>query len=578
MSGRYRELLRRYFLPQWPSAAALLVLLLVAAAAQVLRPRLIAGFIDAARAGATTGRLSRFAVAFLAIAIVQQLVDVSEAFLAERSALIATNRLRADLTLHCLRLDLAFHNEHRPGELIQRIDGDVASLANFFSRFLVALVANALLLAGALAMMATIDWRLGACLAGFSALVLFTLYRMRFAARPRWERALQAQAEQSGFLEEHLSATEDIRSSGATEYAMRRFFEHARELLHRRRRASAMDSFVGGTSTALFTIGTGAALAFAAWLFRQGELSIGTVFLVFTYAEMLSRPIQAINRQIQDLQAAAAAVGRVYELLDTAPAIVDGPGAPIAPGPLGAELARVWFRYADEEPLLEDVSIRIEPGRVLGLLGRTGSGKTTITRLLLRFYDPQAGEVRVGDVDVRLPSLRALRDRVGLVTQEVQLLHASVRDNLTFFDPSVSDERVIDVIVRLGLGAWLESLPRGLDTQLASGETGLSSGEAQLLAFARVFLRDPGIVVLDEATSRLDPASELRVERAVDRLFEGRTAIVIAHRLRTVLRADDILVLEGGRVVEFGPRESLASDDSSRFAGLLRTGLEEVIA
>src|SRR5206468_10100055 len=223
-------------------------------------------------------------------------------------------------------------------------------------------------------------------------------------------------------------------------------------------------------------------------------------------------------------------------------------------------------------------SLRIAPGGVLGVLGRTGSGKTTLARLLLRFYDPTAGAVRLGGVDARDARLAEVRARATLVSQDVQLFHASVRDNLTLFDHSISDERIRDVLERIGLGPWLRSLPDdcGLDTELRSGA--LSAGEAQLVAFARVFLRDPGLVVLDEASSRLDPATERHIENAIDELLDRRTAIVIAHRLATVERCDEIAILENGRVVEHGPRHALAVDPSSRFHELLRIGLEEVLA
>jgi ABC-type multidrug transport system fused ATPase/permease subunit len=230
---------------------------------------------------------------------------------------------------------------------------------------------------------------------------------------------------------------------------------------------------------------------------------------------------------------------------------------------------------------LRDVSFSLAAGRVLGVLGRTGSGKTTLTRLLFRLYDPTAGSVKLGGVDIRQVGLDDLRDRVGMVTQEVQLFSASLRDNIAFFDKTIDDERIIATLDALGLGDWLGTMPSGLDTRLAAGGAGMSSGEAQLLAFTRLLLKDPGLIILDEAASRLDPITERRLERAITRLLQGdggrRTAIVIAHRLRTVQRADDILILEGGRVVEYGPREGLASDSSSRFYGLLQTGLEEAL-
>jgi ATP-binding cassette, subfamily B, bacterial len=196
--------------------------------------------------------------------------------------------------------------------------------------------------------------------------------------------------------------------------------------------------------------------------------------------------------------------------------------------------------------------------------------------MLFRFYDAQSGSVRIGGHDVRDYQLNSLRSRVALVTQDVQLFRASLRDNLTFFDGSINDDRLTHALTQLGLGDWLESLPEGLSTPLATDS--LSAGEAQLVALARAFLHDPGLVILDEASARLDPATEARLERALDTLLAGRTAIIIAHRLRTVERATHIVVLESGRVLEFGERQSLAANANSRFSELRRVGLEEVLA
>jgi ABC-type multidrug transport system fused ATPase/permease subunit len=209
-------------------------------------------------------------------------------------------------------------------------------------------------------------------------------------------------------------------------------------------------------------------------------------------------------------------------------------------------------------------------------VGRTGSGKTTLTRLLLRFYDPQVGVVRLGGVDLRTVRLDALRTRIGLITQEVHLFHASVRDNLTLFDDSILDERICAALDTLGLTRWLQELPCGLDTLLGPEGSGLSAGEAQVLVCARILLHDPDLVILDEASSRLDPATDRMVQTAIRRLLEGRTGIIIAHRLATLAYADDILVLEDGQVREHGTRLALAADPTSRFAGLLRVENSEV--
>ena len=213
----------------------------------------------------------------------------------------------------------------------------------------------------------------------------------------------------------------------------------------------------------------------------------------------------------------------------------------------------------------------------MGLLGRTGSGKTTMTRLLFRLYDPTTGVVRVGGEDIRRMPIDQLRRHISMVTQDVRLFHGTVRDNLTFFDESISDGKLLEVIGELGMREWIESLPDGLNTRLLAEGAGLSAGEAQLLAFARVFLAGSGILILDEASSRLDRSTEQMIERAVDRLVKDRTVIVIAHHLVTIRRCDEIAILEQGRVVEHGEREALAKDPATQFHRLLQTGLEEVL-
>jgi ATP-binding cassette subfamily B protein len=238
------------------------------------------------------------------------------------------------------------------------------------------------------------------------------------------------------------------------------------------------------------------------------------------------------------------------------------------------EFRSVEFGYRPDRLVLHDISFQLEAGQRLGLVGRTGSGKTSLSRLLFRFYDPQAGEVRLAGHNLLSLELAGVRQRIGLVTQEVQLFGASVRDNLTFWDASISDELILKTIAELGLSGWLANLPKGLDTVLAPGGGDLSAGEAQLLAFVRVFLQDPGLIILDEASSRLDPATERLIERAIERLFSGRTGIIIAHRLRTIERVDQVMLLEEGRIKELGLRADLALDPSSRFHQLLKTGLD----
>jgi ABC-type multidrug transport system fused ATPase/permease subunit len=293
-------------------------------------------------------------------------------------------------------------------------------------------------------------------------------------------------------------------------------------------------------------------------------------------------PISALQYQVEELQHAQVSIVRVRELLDTTSVLVEGDRA-LPAGVPDVSYDGVSFAYEDgdhdadppEDYVLRDLSFHLPAGRILGLLGRTGSGKTTTARLLFRFYDPQRGAIRLEGVDLRACRLETLRARIGLVTQDVQLLSASLRDNLTLFDAQISDEDLVDTLRTLGLAQWLERLPAGLDTEVSAGS--LSAGEAQLVALARLFLKDPDLVILDEASSWLDPATEILLGRALDVLLEGRTAVIIAHRLATVDRADDILILEQGRAIEHGARLELAADPQSTFARLLQTGIEEVL-
>lgn len=556
----------------------LAVILCVTICVQVVTPLLAGRFIDQSTSGGALGMLALLAVLTMGLALVGQAVTVAETWVAEYVGWEATNALRADLATHLLRLDAAFHTAHTQGELIERVDGDVATLARFFSRFVVYVIGNGMLIVGVLTLLVFVDWRVGLGLGVFVVVALVALLRMRALATPYSVAERQASADFYGFLGEYLAGLEDIRSSSAGPFVLRRCAELMRSWLAATRRAEMRGYAMVATSQGLFGLGAAFAIALSALLYRDGALTIGTVFLVFRYTDMLREPTEQIRNEVQDLQQADASLGRVEQLLREAPRLVDGPGPALPPGPLAVELDRVTFGYAEGVPVLRDVSITIASGRVLGVIGRTGSGKTTLTRLLPRFYDPWEGTVRLGGVDPRTVRLAAVRARIGLVSQDIHLFNASVRDNLTLFDSTMPDERIAAALDSVGLGGWLRDLPDGLDTPLGSGGAGLSAGQEQVLACARIFLGDPDVVILDEASSRLDPATERLLHRALGRLLEGRTGIIVAHRLSTFAYADDILVLDDGRVIEHGPRLALAADPTSHFARLLRVASEEVPA
>ncbi len=575
----YARLLRDYLQPQIPRTLLLAILLLSSIGLQLVNPQIVRYFLDSAEAQTGIERLFNAAALFMAVAIVRQIVFVAATFTSENVAWTATNALRADLALHCLKLDMSFHKQYKPGELIERVDGDVNQLANFFSQLVVNLFGNLLLVAGVLVLLMFEDWRLGLAITGATLAGLFALNWLNLRVIPRWERLRETEAQLFGSIEEWLNGTEEIRSSGAEPYILRRLYMWLRERWLRVIAAMRVQVWIFTLPINVFALAYVAAHLIGNTLFRNGSLTIGALFVIFYYIDLVKGPLWGIHDQVQELQRATASIVRITELRGIAPTIHDGPGVTFPAGPLAVAFEGVSFHYADDPDtrVLKDITFRRQPGTVLGLLGRTGSGKSTLTRLLFRFYDPSSGTIRLDTEDIRRARQTELRDRIGMVTQEVQLFRATVHQNLTLFDDTVPDERVLAVVQEVGLDGWLAGLPQGLDTVLESGG-GLSAGEAQLLAFARIFLADPGVVILDEASSRLDPATEARIEHAVDRLMAGRTGIIIAHRLGTVQRADDIMILDEGRIVEYGARVALAADPASRFSQLLRTGLEEVMA
>jgi ABC-type multidrug transport system fused ATPase/permease subunit len=594
-----RDFLKTYLSPQKGRVTLLGLFIFANLGLQLLLPQIMRGFIDSVTQGAPIPNLVRLGVYFLVAALLQQVIAIVATYYTQKVGWSATNALREDLTRHALHLDMSFHKSHPPGEMISRIDSDINTLNDFFSQFLLKLVGNLLLVIAILILLFLEDWRIGLALTVFALIALLVLNRTRNIAVPHWEAERKAESDFYSFLEERLAGTADIRANGGRAYTLREFFKKNRIMYQRSIKAGLMVNIMLNSMFLIFTIGNAASLGLGGWLYLNGAITIGTVYIVFQYNRMLERPLEDISRQLSNIQKSLASLKRVRELFNvqskiTSPPAPQSASAPSPRSPLGLQFDRVSFFYDDDETrsnnsdtadvsnVLKDIDFHIAPGEVLGLLGRTGSGKTTLTRLLFRLYDPQSGSIHLGDdgrmFDIKEIPLPYLRDRIGMVTQSIELFHASVRDNLTFFGTTISDKTILAVIRDLGLSRWYNSLSAGLDTILESGGSGLSAGEAQLLAFARIFLKDPGIIVLDEASSRLDPVTEHLIEQAVDKLTQNRTALIIAHRLKTVQRADKIMILEKGRILEFGDRQSLALEPGSRFNQLLKTGMDEVLA
>lgn len=572
----YWNLLSKYLRPQLPQVFLLGFLIIFNNGLLLYNPQILRDFINTALEQQGSDQLPILALTFIGISIVSQGISIGVVYLGEQIGWTTTNELRLDLAKHCLELDMSFHTEHTPGEMIERLDGDIGKLTSFFSSFFLKIAANILLLVGILALLFRENVIIGLILTGFTIFIMLMFGKLRNIAVPHWKNANKAAAELFGFLEERLGGTEDIRSNGAIGYVLHHFQVFARAQWRANIKAHLMSNSMFNLGWMLFTISIAVAIGVSSELYFSGLISLGTIYLVTHYTEMLSKPIEDISGEMEKLQEAGSSILRLQEILETQNKLSkpQNPKVLKEHRPLGVQFSEVSFSYPSADhalvPVLDQVSFSVEPGKILGVLGHTGSGKTTLTRLLTRMYDPQNGKVLLKGADLRELETHHLRRHVGMVTQNVQLFHASVRDNLTFFNSEISDKKIEEVIHQLGLAPWYSSLESGLDTLLTADGGNLSAGEAQLLAFTRIFLKDPGIVILDEASSRLDPATEQWIEKAIDRLLQGRTAIIIAHRLNTVQRADDIMVMKDGAILEHGARLDLLEQQDSHFKQMLQ--------
>jgi ABC-type multidrug transport system fused ATPase/permease subunit len=568
--GRWRALgaLLRPDRWRWAGLGALVAL---ASALTITGPLVIRRIVDTATDGTTAAEITRLAAIFLAIAVVSQFLAVVVSWLATVLAWRTTNELRVSMTRHVLGLDHEFHRTHTPGELIQRVDGDITSVSEFLGQVVTKAAGAALLVAGMVAVLSVLDWRLGLGMAVYVAMALVVILRGRHRAVSESSDEMGALGRLYGGIEERLTAGEDLRANGAADHVAWRFVEDSEDALvsavRRERAFLVMWWFVQGAVAAGWVL----ALVLGAVLVGANTITIGTAFLLFQYVLLIARPLEEVVHELETVQKANGAMVRVAELLAIRPMIVDNGTQHPPTGPLTVDASAVAFDYGDDRPVLRDVDISIAAGRSVGIVGRTGSGKTTFSRLVLRLVEPTGGLVSLGGVPIGDIPLTELRRRVALVPQEVELFAGSLRDNVTLFDDEPTDDAVKDALQRVGLGALADG---GIERSLGAGGTGLSAGEAQLLALARVWLRDPDLLVLDEATARVDPETEQRLEAAVVELMRGRTTLIIAHRLTTLHSVDEIVVFESGRIIEHGNRADLVGDDASRFARLLTMSLD----
>lgn len=480
--------------------------------------------------------------------VIQRVARIGETFLRD---------LRTRVFRHLLRLGLDFFEKEKTGKLVSRMTADIDALQDLVSQGLVAFVQNGLIFVGAIIFMVILSWELALCTLVIVPPVIFASRWFRRESNRAYLEVRERIATNLSTLQEGLSGVRVVQAFARERAWTRRFqetneaqFDANLETVRISVRYFPFIEFVGVAGFAVI-IGIGGLFVDRGWL------QIGVLVAFVLYLNNLFEPIQQLSQLYDTVQKAGAALHKLFELLDTESAIVERPGAVDLPSEGAFEVDDVSFAYLDDAYVLREMSLSIGAGERLALVGPTGAGKSTLAKLLVRFYDPSGGTIRYGGVDLRDATLGSLRERIVVVPQEGFLFAGTIRDNIRIGRPGASDADIAAAIEAVGLTDRFAALPEGLETEVRERGSRLSGGERQLVSLVRAALADPEVLVLDEATSNLDPGTEVAVERALETLMEGRTVVVVAHRLSTAARCDRIAVVDDGRLAEIGTHEEL---------------------
>jgi subfamily B ATP-binding cassette protein MsbA len=477
----------------------------------------------------------------------------------QHAGLGVTSDLRTDLCDHMLHQSSRFHAEHSSGELFSRMVSDIDKMQNAVSNHLLDLLQQTTTLVVLIVLLLSTNFKLAViCLVAAPAIV-YPIYRFGRGMRQTSHRSQERMAELSSLLTEMVRGHRIVKAFGMEDFELTRFRRATDRHLRVNLRAQVLSSFSTPVVETMTSLGGCMLMIYAAYLIRAGQLTTPLLIQFFTNLLLLYDPIRRLNKVNLVLQGAAAAAQRVFQMLAIPNEIVDRPRAqPLETVERGLRFESVRFGYrGDGEYVLEDFSLELPAGKMIALVGPSGAGKTTVVNLLPRFFDPEAGSISIDGVDIRDLPLKNLRSLIGLVTQETILFNDTVRNNIAYGRSEVSLERVREVAAASYADEFIMAMPQGYDTVIGESGSQLSGGQRQRLAIARALLKNAPILVLDEATSQLDTESEASVQKALNNLMQGRTTLVIAHRLSTVMSADAIVVMERGRIVERGTHAEL---------------------
>ena len=502
--------------------------------------------------------LEMAAIAALLIAIVGAACSYVENYLTTSMGQWVSHDQRLTVYSHVQRLSLAYHDNKRTGDLISRVTSDIDSVRSFLTSGLLDGLIDVLTLAGMIGVMLCINWRFTLVALSVVPVLFAVVYSYTRRIKKASREVRKKEGEMVSVMQEVLSSIRVVKAFAREDYEQKRLQEESLESVEAALRARTLKAKLTPLVEVIVAIGTAAVLWFGARMVLTGQLSEGSMVAFILYLSKMYKPMQDLSKMTDSYSKAAVGLERIQEVLETNRAVADLPGARAAPRFHGRiELDDVCFHYDREAPILRNISLHIQPGQIAALVGRTGAGKTTLISLIPRFYDPVSGTVKIDGADVRRYTQKSLRQQISLVLQETVLFHVPIWSNIAYGKPNATKTEILRAAELANAHEFIANMPDGYDTVVGERGVTLSGGQRQRIAIARAVIRNSPILILDEPTTGLDAESEKLVFEALDRLIEGRTAVVIAHRFDTIRRANVIFVLENGQIAAQGTHDEL---------------------
>jgi len=554
-----------YVRPYFGHLLAALFFMLVVTLAGLLTPYLEAvaidrfilngeGLSEAERLRGITG----LALLYLAINVVTWLCSFAQTLLVSITGQNVIYTLRQKMFVHLQKLSFSFFDKTETGRIMTRLTNDVNALSELISSGILNVVNDALMLAGIVFIMSTLNLRLALLTFATLPLMIFVATRFRGRMQRAYHEVRRKAATVNVNLAESISGVRVTQSFVREDRNARRFDANNMDNMQANMQAAQLNSAFGPVIEILATVGVSIVIWYGGALLQRGEITLGVVFAFLRYVGRFFMPIRDLSQVYNIWQAATVSIDRIFELLDAEPSVKDAPAALDLPPIQGhIKFDNVTFGYEAELPILHNVTLEIPPGRTVALVGPTGAGKSSIINLLARFYDPTSGVISIDGHDLTTVTQRSLHEQVSMVLQDSFIFNGSVRNNIAYGRPDASQDDIIVAAEDVNAHEFIMRLPDGYDTEVGERGARLSQGQRQLLSFARALLCRPSILILDEATSSVDAYTEVLIQRALEKLLAGRTAVVIAHRLSTIRHADTIVVIDQGRIVEQGNHHEL---------------------